>query len=433
MAPFRRGRWWWTDFTVNGQRFRQPLKTTDWREAERNEKVLISQASAGKLAPTSQQFARLAFGEAADRYLADRESHLAARSVATEKQRLKPLRGYFRAITLTKITADAILAYIPERKRAGAANRTINMELGALRRILKKAKRWYLVADEIKPLPERRDVGRALAHEEKVRMLKLAASRPEWQTAYLAAVLALNTTMRSCEIRGLRWRDVDLMELTITVHRSKTEAGERVIPLNDAAKAAVLTLRDRAKTSFGEIIASDWYVFPHAEGNTAPDATQPMSGWRTAWRALTRSVICPECGVIQLPAQSCRNEKCKADIHTLSSPLAGLRFHDLRHHAITELAESESVSEQTIMAIAGHVTTRMLRHYSHVRREAMRRAVESLDRKSAAGSQTGGNDTKHGTKLPADGTAPPQVLENVVDVAGIEPATPCLQSRCSPS
>ena len=27
----------------------------------------------------------------------------------------------------------------------------------------------------------------------------------------------------------------------------------------------------------------------------------------------------------------------------------------------------------------------------------------------------------------------PQVLKNLVDVAGIEPATPCLQSRCSPS
>jgi len=25
------------------------------------------------------------------------------------------------------------------------------------------------------------------------------------------------------------------------------------------------------------------------------------------------------------------------------------------------------------------------------------------------------------------------VLENLVDVTGIEPATPCLQSRCSPS
>src|SRR5271170_1280463 len=168
MAPFRRGKWWWTDFTVNGQRFRQPLKTTDWREAERNEKVLISRASEGKLAPTSQQFARLAFGEAADRYLADRQAHLAPRSLATERQRLKPLRGYFGAVTLMKINAETVLGYIPERKGAGIANRTINMELGILRRILKKAKRWYLVADDVKLLPERQDAGRALAHEEKV-------------------------------------------------------------------------------------------------------------------------------------------------------------------------------------------------------------------------------------------------------------------------
>jgi len=33
----------------------------------------------------------------------------------------------------------------------------------------------------------------------------------------------------------------------------------------------------------------------------------------------------------------------------------GLRFHDLRHTAITDLAESQT-SDQTIMAIAGHVS-----------------------------------------------------------------------------
>jgi integrase len=55
------------------------------------------------------------------------------------------------------------------------------------------------------------------------------------------------------------------------------------------------------------------------------------------------------------------------------SPLHGLRFHDPRHHAITELAESQA-SERTIMAIAGHVSTRMLEHYSHIRMDAKRKA-----------------------------------------------------------
>jgi len=49
----------------------------------------------------------------------------------------------------------------------------------------------------------------------------------------------------------------------------------------------------------------------------------------------------------------------------------------MRHHAITELAESNA-SEQTILSIAGHVSRRMLEHYSHVRIEAKRSALDGL-------------------------------------------------------
>ena len=45
MALFRRNKTWWTDFSVNGQRFRQSLDTIDWREALREEKKLIAQES----------------------------------------------------------------------------------------------------------------------------------------------------------------------------------------------------------------------------------------------------------------------------------------------------------------------------------------------------------------------------------------------------
>jgi integrase len=47
--------------------------------------------------------------------------------------------------------------------------------------------------------------------------------------------------------------------------------------------------------------------------------------------------------------------ECKADLKKIKSQLAGLRFHDLRHHAITELAESLA-SDSTVMAIAGHLS-----------------------------------------------------------------------------
>src|SRR5208283_1494944 len=63
--------------------------------------------------------------------------------------------------------------------------------------------------------------------------------------------------------------------------------------------------------------------------------------------------------------------------------LPGFRFHDLRHCAITQLAEN-GTSDSTIMAIAGHVSRRMLERYSHVRMEAKRNAMETLEVRARA-------------------------------------------------
>ena len=210
------------------------------------------------------------------------------------------------------------------------------------------------MADDIRPLPMRHNVGRALTHDEELRLLKLAAAKPEWLNARLAAVVALNTTMRAGEIRGLRWQVVDFIERTITVQRNttKTDAGERVIPLNAGALAAMLELRERAKLLFGVEPQPEWYVFPHKEGFTKPDPTRPMSGWRTAWRNLTRAIYCPACGHLQQPAERCRNEKCEADIRGVRSPLHSFRFHDCRHHSITRLCEAQA-NDSIIREIAG--------------------------------------------------------------------------------
>ena len=69
----------------------------------------------------------------------------------------------------------------------------------------------------------------------------------------------------------------------------------------------------------------------------------------------------------------------------VKSPLAGLRFHDLRHHAITELAESQT-SDSTIMALAGHVSRKMLEHYSHIRMAAKRTALDAIVKPAFDGS-----------------------------------------------
>jgi hypothetical protein len=67
------------------------------------------------------------------------------------------------------------------------------------------------------------------------------------------------------------------------------------------------------------------------------DPKKPQVSWRTGWRNLTKR-----------------------------AGLQGLRFHDLRHHCITKLAEA-GVADQTLMSIAGHVSKAMLDHYRHIR------------------------------------------------------------------
>lgn len=54
------------------------------------------------------------------------------------------------------------------------------------------------------------------------------------------------------------------------------------------------------------------------------------------------------------------------------------RWHDNRHTFITGLAESGKAGDETIRDLAGHVSKRMLKHYSHISMEAKRRAVQAL-------------------------------------------------------
>jgi integrase len=77
------------------------------------------------------------------------------------------------------------------------------------------------------------------------------------------------------------------------------------------------------------------------------DPSRPIKSWRSAWRAALK--------------------RAKLQI----------RFHDLRHACITKLAESQA-SEQTLMAIAGHVSRSMIEHYSHIRMEAKRAATDAI-------------------------------------------------------
>jgi integrase len=444
MALKKRGNTWHTHFFVDGERFRKSLDTSDWRDAQRKERELIVEAKAGKLMASRDEFSRLSFGEAADTFIADRTPRLAVRSIQTEKERVKPIKAVIGGIPVWRLTVEQVRSYLRERKAAGRSNATLNRELDVIRGVLKRAKRWHHFSEEIRPFPVRENIGRALTYEEKVRLLKRAATRPEWQNATWAAQLALNTTMRGHEIKGLRWRDVDMIGRSLTVRRSKTEAGERVIPLNADAWEVILALYKRSQELKG--FEPSHFVFPaikpdHTAKQHPPtdqrekiDPARPLKSWRTAWRRLTRAIQCPHCGLLQDPAPAC--SVCEGDTSDVKSPFRGFRFHDLRHQAITELAESKA-SDQTIMGIAGHVSKKMLQHYSHVRMEAKRNALDALSmtpvRTGELGSKREGYDTNNDTKLRREMEGVPQVADLLVELSGIEPLASSLRTRRSPS
>ena len=185
---------------------------------------------------------------------------------------------------LSAITAKAIAEFQHTRHDAGIANRTINMDVGVLSRVLKSCGRWRALADHVKNLPERqRPVGRALTPEERKRLFDAAASNAEWEHVFCAAVVAANTSMRPVEVKHLRRCDVDLVKRLVHVRRSKNETSHRVIPLNASAIEAAARMFERADL-LGHT-EPEHYLWPACQWGRY-DATNPMLKWDTAWRAL---------------------------------------------------------------------------------------------------------------------------------------------------
>ena len=370
---------WYYSFELGGKRIHESSKSkskTVAREAERSRRRQLeltwNQITKRTLPPS--------FERAADDWCEAVNPHLAERTKAiygdAVRLHLKPALG---SLLLCDVDLARIASYQAKRKAEKASARTLNKELQVLRMILKRYKLWANLQGDVKFERESDEIGKALSREDEARLLEACAPNPLLHTV---VTLALNTALRKSEIRLLRWNQVDLFKRALTVGKSKTEGGSgRPIPLNSPAFAAIVKWAGR----FPESKAED-YAFPACEdaridtqhpGKSNVDPSRPIRSWRTAWRTATRSVECPKCGQRQRPAKSCCNPECKGDISGLKNPLAGLRFHDLRHTCITKLAEGQA-SEQTIMAIAGHVSRKMLEHYSHIRMEAKRAALDAI-------------------------------------------------------
>lgn len=352
---YQRGRVWWFKFKVAGRTYRETTRTTSKTLAasvERKRRREVEEGVNGLKKPRPPVLFRVAVNE----WLAAKKTHWAAKTYINEKTNIGHLLPVFGNLLLTDITADDIAAHQRGRLNEGAAPKTINLEIGTVRALLRKHRLWAELQPDVSMLPVRDLVGQAVSATEEERLLK-ACGNSRSRSLLPAVTLALNTGMRYSEIRHLRWRQIDLVPRRLQVGASKTEAGTgRSIPLNERATAMMQFwaghFPDRQPEHF--VFPSERYG---AGGNGFQptvydtDPSQPIKSWKESWESAKRAA----------------QVRC--------------RFHDLRHTCVTRMLE-RGVPLAVVASVLGWstaTTVRMARRYGHIGQVAQRQAVEVLD------------------------------------------------------
>lgn len=208
---------------------------------------------------------------------------------------------------------------------------TVRHELSFIGRVLEQARREWGVhlpagnpVDLVKLPKPGKPRDRRLAGDEEQRLLKELdhANDPTGRrNPYLrpAFAIAIETSMRRGEIVKLKWSDVDLKRRIATLRDTKN-GDDRVIALSSRA---VETLQAMPRSIDGR-------VFPFS-----------LNALQLAWtRAAERAGV------------------------------SGLRFHDLRHEAVSRLFE-KGLNPMEVASVSGHKTLQMLKRYTHLKMEEL--------------------------------------------------------------
>lgn len=294
------------------------------------------------------------------------------------------------------IEARDITKYQAGRLAEGASNRTINIEVGLLRQIMRRSGAWARIQADVTMLPERQDVGQALTAEQE-RMLLVECGRSVSSALLPFVSLALETGARYNTIRTLQWGNIDFANRCLKFGKDKTASGTgRIIPLN---QRALETLRfwaqefqNRQPAHF--VFPSEKYGLHGKEGTFGGvvqvyecDPDKPVGTIQSAWESAKKRTQrhCPNCedGTLadrEKPATGYVCENCRFETADLPAALTRLRFHDLRHSAVSRMIAAR-VPIPMIAKIVGwspSTMAKMAARYGHFGIEELRSAVESI-------------------------------------------------------
>jgi integrase len=308
---------------------------------------------------------------AAEAWLEMKKTSLAPKTIVIERTNLRHLLSELGRKLVCDIDVHDISRYQQRRLAEGASPKTVNLEIGTLRAILRLHGIWARLQRDVRMLPTREEVGRAITVEEERALLEACATSRS-RSLLPFVTLAIETGARYGVIRTLQWRSIDFSKRCLQLGKDKTPSGTgRIIPLNSRA-IATLTFWT---THFPER-QPEHFVFPaerYGAGGDRfqpqayhTDPTQPINSIKEAWESAKQRA-----GAILKGNPQDKN----------AEPLS-CRFHDLRHTTVSRMLDA-SVPIAKVAKIVGWSPTTMVRmaaRYGHFALEELRSAVESISR-----------------------------------------------------
>ena len=258
------------------------------------------------------------FSEVIERYV--QEVTLKTRSMKEDTYRLRALaRHPVGKLSMIRLTPIKVAAYRDERLQV-VSKASVIRELSYFSSIINHARREWGI-EMINPVPLVRKPAspqgrsRILSEEELNRLYAALAPKIKSSNHWILPLtkFALETAMRRGEILGLRWEYINISEQTAFIPLTKN-GQSRTVPLSLAAIAILKALPRNL----------DGKVFP-VNGTTLSAAI---------------------------------------DKARVQAQIDNFHFHDLRHMAITRLAEKlPNLIE--LSAVSGHKSLAMLKRYYH--------------------------------------------------------------------
>jgi len=305
----------------------------------------LSQALAERDSGSVHYCGSMTVGEYLDRWLESTEGTVKERTwIRAEvdvRVHLKPALGKTR---LDRLSALQLQSLYRTKLDVGLSPRTVRIIHATMSKALRQAVGWQLIPRNVAqaatpPREQKREI-RPL-DEGQVKRLLEAAAGDRLEVLY---VLAVTTGMRSGELLGLRWEDVDLNAGTLRVRRTvfngkvsepKTAKSRRSIKLTNYCAG---TLRRHPKES-------EW-VFCTGVGTT-------------------------------ISVHNLHNRSWKPLLQKAGLPY--IRFHDLRHTCATLLL-TKGVHPKVVQELLGHSSIGItLDTYSHVLPNMQGEAVRAMD------------------------------------------------------